>query len=59
MTSKYDKQLPDGIQDLHTTSAKIRLLTDLRWTRKQIADALNIRQQFVRNVQIQPVKNPK
>ena len=41
---------------LPTTSARIRYLTGLDWTRSEIATKLGIRYQHVRNVQITPLQ---
>jgi DNA invertase Pin-like site-specific DNA recombinase len=49
-TAKYD--------GLPTTSAKIRAMTADGMTRSQIAKALNIRYQHVRNVLQAPTKRP-
>ena len=48
----------DKVKNLPTTSAKIRALHRANFSRGQIAKALNIRYQHVRNVLITPVKNP-
>ena len=44
---------------LPTTSARIRYLTGLDWTRSQISKELGILYQHVRNVQITPIKNQR
>ena len=59
MTTKLTKAQTSKLDKLPSTSAKIRYLTSLDWTRSQIKDKLNIRYQHVRNVQITPVKNPR
>ncbi len=63
MTSKTSKVLNKSQQSklsgLPTTSARIRYLTSLNWTRSQIKDKLGILYQHVRNVQITPVKNQR
>lgn len=48
-----------AVNKLPTKSAKIRYLTNLKWSRSQIATFLNIRYQHVRNVQITPVGKAK
>ncbi len=63
MTTKTDKAKAGTLSKaqetelngLPTKSAKIRYLTALDWTRRQIADKLGILYQHVRNVQITPV----
>lgn len=50
------KKQQDHLDTLETTSAKIRYLTAEGLTRSQIAKTLNIRYQWVRNVQITPLK---
>lgn len=50
------KKQADHINGLETTSSKIRYLTAEGLTRSQIAKVLNIRYQWVRNVQITPLK---
>lgn len=49
------KNVPEYIGALPTTSAKIRALTGLDWSRSEIADALDIRYQHVRQVQLLPL----
>ena len=44
---------------LPTKSAKIRYLTDLKWSRSEIAAKMKIRYQHVRNVQITPIKTQR
>lgn len=46
-------------KSLPTTSAKIRYLDSLSWTRVRIAKELNIRYQHVRNVLITPIKKAR
>ncbi len=41
---------------LETKSARIRFLTNLGWTRRQIADKVGVIYQFVYNVQNQKTK---
>ena len=57
--TKLSKAQATKLSNMPTTSASIRYLTLLDWTRSQIAKKLNKRYQHVRNVQITPVKNPK
>ena len=57
--NKLSKSQSSKLNALPTKSAKIRFLTSLEWTRREIADELKIIYQFVRNVQITPVKNEK
>ena len=63
MTSNKGKVLNKSqrtkLAGLPTTSARIRYLTSLDWTRSQIKDELHILYQHVRNVQITPVKNQR
>lgn len=56
---KLSKAQASKLGSLPTTSAKIRYLTSLDWSRSEIRDELGILYQHVRNVQITPVKNPK
>ena len=56
---KLSKVQSAALTKLPTKSAKIRYLTDLKWSRSQIADKLGIRYQHVRNVQITPVKTQR
>ena len=44
------------LSDIPTVSGRIRALTAAGKTRSEIAKALNIRYQHVRNVQLQPLK---
>lgn len=53
------KSQTSHLNNLSTTSSKIRYLTGLGWKRSEIRDELGILYQHVRNVQITPVKNPK
>lgn len=53
------KKQEEKLESFTTTSAKIRFLTSLEWTRGEIAKKLNILYQHVRNVQITPIKNPR
>lgn len=48
-----------ALNKLPSKSAKIRYLTDKKWSRSQIASELGILYQHVRNVQITPVKTPR
>ena len=56
---KLNKTQQSKFESLPTKSAKIRYLDSLDYTRGQIAKAMNIRYQHVRNVLITPVKNPR
>ena len=47
------------LDSFSTTSAKIRYLSTLNWSRSQIASKLGIRYQWVRNVLITNVAQPK
>ncbi len=55
LTNPQSKKL----NSFSTTSAKIRFLHNLDWTRSQIKDKLNIRYQHVRNVLITPINQPR
>jgi len=57
--SVLNKAQTNALNKLPTTSAKIRYLDSLEWTRGDIARHLGKRYQHVRNVLITPVKNPK
>lgn len=61
MTSKtkLTKSQTSKLNGLPTTSARIRYLTSLDWSRSEIKDQLGILYQHVRNVQITPVKTPR
>ena len=52
------KQTKVAVAKLSTKSAAIRYLDSQGCTRSEIASALGIRYQHVRNVLITPVKNP-
>jgi len=56
---KLTKDHTTALNACPTTSARIRYLTSLDWSRSDIAAKLNIRYQHVRNVQITPVKDPR
>lgn len=56
---KLNKNQTEKLNSLTTMSGKIRYLAAIGMTRGQIAKTLKIRYQWVRNVLIQPVKNPK
>ena len=47
------------LNELTTTSSKIRFLDSKGISRSGISKILNIRYQHVRNVLITPIKNPK
>jgi len=47
------------LDSLSTTSGKIRYLNGLGWTRGDISRLLGIRYQWVRNVLVTPVKEPR
>lgn len=50
------KQAQDLYKEYGTKSATIRHLAELGWSRSEIAKAMDIRYQHVRNVLIQPLK---
>lgn len=52
------KAQQNALPKLPTTSARIRYLNSLDWSRGDIARHLKIRYQHVRHVLITPVKNP-
>ncbi len=57
---KLSKVQSDKLTSLTSKSAKIRYLTSLnKFTRREIADKLNIIYQFVYNVQNQKTKSDK
>ena len=56
---KLSKSESSKLAKLPTTSARIRYLTSLEWTRSQIKDKLGILYQHVRNVQITPITNER
>ncbi len=56
---KLNKTQNTKLNSLPSKSAKIRYLTDLKFTRREIADKLNIIYQFVYNVQNQKTKSDK
>lgn len=56
MSNKIDTT---KLESLTTTASKIRYLNELGLTRYAIAKYLGIKYQWVRNVLITPVKNPK
>ncbi len=58
-STKLNKSQKTKLSGLPTTSARIRYLTGLNWTRSQISKELGILYQHVRNVQITPVKNQR
>ena len=55
-STKLTKSQTKKYGTLPSKSAKIRFLTDLGWTRRQIADKVGIIYQFVYNVQNQKTK---
>jgi hypothetical protein len=57
--NKLNKTQAKKFAALPTTSARIRFLTSLDYSRSEIAKTLNIRYQHVRNVQITPIKKQK
>ncbi len=57
--AKLNKAQSKKLNGLPTTSAKIRYLTSLDWTRSEIKDQLGILYQHVRNVQITPITNQR
>ncbi len=59
MTIKLKAAQTKRVRSLNTKSAQIRYLASIDLTRSQIAKYLDIRYQWVRNVLITPVKNPK
>ncbi len=56
---KLNKNQNTKLNSLPSKSAKIRYLTTLKFTRREIADKLNIIYQFVYNVQNQKTKSDK
>ena len=56
---KLNKSQSDKLNSLTSKSAKIRYLTTLKYTRREIADKLKIIYQFVYNVQNQKTKSDK
>lgn len=57
---EFDREKADKIcKDLPTTSAKIRALHRVQFTRSQIAHYLEIRYQHVRNVLVTPLKGDR
>ncbi len=58
-TAKLNAAQSKKLAGLPTTSARIRYLTSLDWTRSQIKDKLGILYQHVRNVQITPITNER
>ena len=57
--TKEVRTIPEGIADMPTKSAKIRALSAEGWSRSEIANALNIRYQHVRNVLVTPLAKDK
>ena len=59
--STKTKQLfdPKKVESFSTTSAKIRYLDSCNLSRGQIAKELNIRYQWVRNVLVTPITQPR
>ncbi len=53
--TKLSKSQSSKFAALPTKSAKIRFLTSLEWTRREIADKVGVIYQHVRNVQITPI----
>lgn len=53
---KLNKSQNEALEALDTTAAKIRYLTAEGHERGDIARILGIRYQWVRNVQLQPIK---
>jgi hypothetical protein len=61
-TTKAKTLSPDqnkNLSSIATVSGKIRYLASINLTRMEISKVLNVRYQWVRNVLITPVKNPK
>ncbi len=56
---KLNKNQNTKLNSLPSKSAKIRYLTTLKFSRREIADKLNIIYQFVYNVQNQKTKSDK
>ena len=56
---KLTKAQNTKLNSFTTKSAKIRYLDSLDYSRGEIAKALNIRYQHVRNVLITPIKNAR
>ena len=57
--SQLNKSQQSKLSGLPSKSAKIRYLTSLSWTRRQIADKVGVIYQFVYNVQHQKTKSDK
>ena len=57
--NKLTKAQNTKLNNFETTSAKIRFLHNLKYTRSEIKNTLNIRYQHVRNVLITPITKPK
>lgn len=57
--NKLTKKQSTKLNSFTTTSAKIRFLSNLDYTRSEIKNTLNIRYQHVRNVLITPIKKAK
>ena len=55
-STKLTKSQNTAYGTLPSKSAKIRFLTNLDWTRRQIADKVGVIYQFVYNVQNQKTK---
>ncbi len=58
-TAKLTSAQTKALNKLETKSAKIRYLTSLDWTRRQIADKVGVIYQFVRNVQVTQLTGSK
>ena len=56
-TPVLDSKISEGLEKLDTTAAKIRYLLANKYSRGDVARILNIRYQWVRNVELQPLKN--
>jgi hypothetical protein len=54
---KLDKAHAEAIAALDTTAAKIRYLLANKFSRGDVSRILDIRYQWVRNVELQPLKN--
>jgi len=55
-SAKDSSSLPEKYRTLATTSDRIRAMLKDGYTRGAVAKALNIRYQFVRNVELRPLK---
>lgn len=57
-TVELNKSQSTTLARMTTKSGKIRYLLSLNWTRSQVAKKVGVIYQFVRNVELSPVKTP-